>query len=180
MHYLMLVTLTMLPGETSPEARERVFSTLSDDNTFCGEGGRFGCPLADWFVIGGRWSGLLAETLMGDDYRNRLKERFPQFATGSFSDADVKAQSVALDELWRESGGSGLSPLTRSSYEGEGYPDDAMPLNQTLYDRLLSNFEGQTRHHAEGNHCEFVDLNDEELDESFIGRKWIAVVDYHS
>ena len=60
MHYLMLITLTMLPGETSQHARERAYFLLQEDRSFCGDGGRFGHPLCDWFVIGGRWSGFFA------------------------------------------------------------------------------------------------------------------------
>ena len=76
MHYLMLVTITMLPGETSPEARARIHSELLEDGTFCGDGGRFSVPVCDWFVIGGRWSGLLGETVMGDAYREKLRATF--------------------------------------------------------------------------------------------------------
>lgn len=42
MHYLMLTTLTTLPGETSQQARKRAYDLLADDPSFCGEGGRFG------------------------------------------------------------------------------------------------------------------------------------------
>jgi len=53
MHHLMLVTLSLDNGG-SDEARHSAYSQLMDDNSFCGDGGRFGSPLADWFVIGGR------------------------------------------------------------------------------------------------------------------------------
>jgi hypothetical protein len=173
MHYLMLVTLTMLPDETSPEARKRIYSQLVDDHTFCGDGGRFSVPICDWFVIGGRWSGLLRETVMGDAYREKFRERFTEF-TGYYSPDRVKERAEDLNVLWHEFGGSGPSSLNRDSYREHGYEDDVMPLDRTLYKHLLTKYAGQCW-------CEsFVDLDDEDVDETFIGRKWIAVVDYHS
>ena len=60
MHSRLLVTLDAPADAGSQHVREDAFNRLMDDDSFCGEGGRFGHPLCDWFVIGGRWSGLLA------------------------------------------------------------------------------------------------------------------------
>lgn len=136
MHYLMLVTITMLPGETSLEVRQRIHDELAHDETFCGDGGRFSTPVCDWFEIGG---GLLRETVTGD-------------GSSSTHDADFIL----------------------------GCDDDAMPLDRTLYDRLLAEYRGKSTQRLDQFHYAFVDLDDEALDETFIGRKWIAVVDYHS
>jgi len=69
MHYLMLITIAMSPGATSEDARCRAYSRLVEDDSFCRDGGgRFGLPVCDWFVIGGRWSGFLQETLLSDAY----------------------------------------------------------------------------------------------------------------
>jgi hypothetical protein len=180
MHYLMLITFTMLPGETSPHARDRAFGLLMEDDSFCGEGGRFGSPLCDWFVIGGRWSGFLRERLIGETYREALIQRFPKLAGGYYNEADAKAHAPALDALWREYGGSGPSPFNRSGYEQLGYDDDAMPVDRALYDRLLFEYSGDAGRKESSDRCTFSDLDDEEVDDTFIGRKWIAVVDYHS
>jgi hypothetical protein len=179
MHYLMLVTLAMPSEATSFDARTCVESRVIDDRSFCGEGGRFSVPVCDWFVIGGRWSGHLRETLMGDAYRETLLDRFPQFR-GYYSPDQVKECAEELDIHWREFGGSGPSSLNRDAYQGLGYDDDAMPVDRTLYKSLLARYHGEAIHQEKGVHCQFFDLDDEEVDESFIGRKWIAVVDYHS
>jgi hypothetical protein len=180
MHYLMLVTLTMLPGETSPEARVRIYTQLAGDSSFCGDGGRFGITLGDWFVIGGRWSGMLRETVMGNAYRDKLAATFSEFTASYYSKDRVKERAGELDALWREFGGSGPSTFNRDAYREIGYDDDAMPLDRTLYDRLLAKYQGESSQQVDRLHCSLVDLDDEELDETFIGRKWIAVVDYHS
>ena len=77
MHHLMLVTLEMPDGATSSDARFRAHDLLCEDPSFAGDGGRFGSPLCDWFVIGGRWSGLLTETLLGEAYKAAFEQRIP-------------------------------------------------------------------------------------------------------
>jgi hypothetical protein len=178
MHVLMLVTLTMLPSETSAEARQRIHDELTYDETFCGDGGRFGSPTCDWFVIGGRWSGHLRETLMGDAYEQKLTATLPQL-TDRYSRVYRKERAQELNALWREFGGDGPSSLLRDDIGDVGYDDDAMPLDRALYEKLLTAHAGESISHGDDSTCEFVDLNNEELDETFIGRKWIAVVDYH-
>ena len=179
MHYRMFVTTQKEPEDTPACARSRVFDGMLAEPGFCGESSRFGCPLADWFVIGGRWSGCLAETAMGSAYRDRLKAQFPKLAGDWYSDDDVKAHAEALDALWREFGGQTPSPFNRSPHEQWGYEDDALPLSRALYDALLAGHAGETCV-QDGGHCEFLDLDDEPLDETFIGRKWLVVVDYHN
>jgi len=61
MHCRLLVTLDRSLAGTSEEAREVVYEMLSEDSSFIGsETVRFNSPVCDWFVIGGRWSGMLS------------------------------------------------------------------------------------------------------------------------
>ena len=77
MHYRLLITIEY-PADTDPMAVIReAYGRLAKDDSFCGEGGRFGSPLCDWFVIGGRWSGLLAETLIGPAFEVAIDTHFP-------------------------------------------------------------------------------------------------------
>jgi hypothetical protein len=179
MHCFMLITLTMLPAETSEQARERAYNLLINDDSFCGEGGRFGSPLCDWFVIGGRWSGTLRRTLIGQPYQDAINDRFPKLA-GWYSDRDLEPHRAALDALWHEFGGDGASPFNRSAYEEWGYSDDAMPVDKALYDRFLAAYTGQSDGEEDNAPGRFADLDGDSADESFIGRKWIIVIDYHS
>ena len=179
MHFKMLVTLEMCDEATSLDTRAAVYDRLLEDDSFCGEGGRFRSRLCDWFVIGGRWSGCLTETAIGKAYPDKLKTLFPKLAGDYYRTADAKANAEALDALWRECGGQPPSPFNRSAYELDGYEDDAMPLTRELYDALLAEHAGESCH-AEDGHCQFTDLDDECLDETFIGRKWLVVVDYHN
>jgi hypothetical protein len=181
MHYLMLVTLTMSPGASSLDTRIRAHAKLIDDDSFCGEGGRFGSPLCDWFVLGGRWSGVLQEAKLGKPHQEALAREFPQIAGGHYYPADLAVtHKERLNQLWQQAGGSGDSPLTRSNYDELGQDDDAMLVDQTLYERFLRKHEGQSGTPPECADGHVVDLDDDDIDASFIGRKWLIVVDYHS
>jgi hypothetical protein len=177
MHYLMLITLAIEPGEIPQKARDRAFFRLQDDPSFCGDGGRFGTPLCDWFVIGGRWSGYLRKTFMGPPYRAALEQRFPKL-TGWYSDSDVAPHRAALDALWREFGGGGPSPYNRNAYQHTGYDDDALAVDRAVYDRFLERYRGKDD--CDDGSCRFADLDGDPVSESFIDRKCLVVVDYHN
>lgn len=174
MHYLLLITLSAPADAKSTEIRTEVYERLMHDDSFCGQGGRFGSPLCDWFVIGGRWSGHLSETLIGDRYRKAVTARFPDMAAPFVPQSMIDARANELDELWRDIGCAGQSPFTRSTYASLGYHDDAMPLTRELYDALLAQHEGlsEDREH-------YCDLDYEDVTPDFIGQKWLIVVDYH-
>lgn len=176
MHYLMLVTVE---ADSSKQARFSVFEALASDATFCGEGGRFGVPVCDWFVIGGRWSGMLPETQMGKPFRNAMIQRFPELTSNWWPHSLADSQSEELDAIWQSHGGIGSSPYTRSDTDELGHEDDAMPLTAELYDELLNKFEGE-RLVSDDGHCQFLDQEDEPLTRHAIGSKWIVVVDYHN
>jgi hypothetical protein len=181
MHHLMLVTLSRVDAGTSEEARRSAYLLLINDASFVGEGGRFGCPLADWFVLGGRWSGILREAMLGQPYKDALAQEFPEFAKGYYPSSLPEQHKTGLDRLWQRFGGTGSSPLTRSGYEELGADDDAMLVDQFLYDQFLKPHAGTDR--MIGNEypaADFADLDGDEVDESFIGRKWLVVVDYHN
>ena len=179
MHHLMLVTLE-LPNGASDKARDSAYDSLMDDDSFVGEGGRFGCPLADWFVIGGRWSGMLREAILGQPYKDALEQEFPEFTKGYFPSSLVEQHKAGLDQLWQRLGGTGMHPLSRSGYDHYGAADDAMLVDAILYERLLKPYAGSAENLGDDKLPDFADLDRDEVDETFIGRKWLVVVDYHN
>lgn len=177
MHYLMLVTVSASKSDTSTSVRAAVSEALLNDDSFCGEGGRFGSPLADWFVIGGRWSGYLTSSRISEGYRQAVNARFPGYGDKPYELVDDHSES--LDTIWKALGGEAPDPYSRDDTKGLGYPDDAQLLTTELYDLLLFDFEGRACI-SDGCHCEYVDLDGEPLTPDFIGRKWLVVVDYHN
>jgi hypothetical protein len=181
MHYLMLITIAMSPGATSEDERCRAYSRLLEDDSFCRDGGgRFGSPVCDWFVIGGRWSGLLQETPLGDAYQAAFNKEFPDMASGYFPARLVDERRDALNQLWRQFGGRGDNPVTRSSYGQRGCGDDAMLVDQALYGHFLKSLAGKPSCLDDQSPQRFADLDGDDVDETFIGRKWLIVVDYHN
>jgi hypothetical protein len=180
MQHLMLVTLSLPDGGNSDEARRSAFSQLIDDDSFVGDGGRFGCPLADWFVLGGRWSGFLRKTLLGQPYKDAFEQEFPELTKGYFPSSLLEQHKAGLDQLWQRLGGTGAHPLSRSGYDNLGADDDAMLVEPVLYDHFLKPYAGCTESIGDDKLPDFADLDGDEVDESFIGRKWLVIVDYHN
>ena len=174
MHSLLLVTLEPADDANSESVRQQVYDCLLADPSICGDGGRFWSAPCDWFVIGGAWSGLLAETVMGGEFQARVRA-----LTGTdgerLKQSDLERHAADLDALWQSLGGTAPNRYLRKDCHDYGHPDDAMLLSQPLYDALLSEHEGQD---TDG--TSFVDLDGDEISPGFIGRKWLVVVDYHS
>ncbi|MEK7561043.1 MAG: hypothetical protein AAB539_03755 [Patescibacteria group bacterium] len=182
MHYRFLVTFDADTAKTSEDARQHVFDTL-DDEGFCSSG-RWGGGLADWFVIGGRWSGELsrhswARALMaqmdaleqekgvqvcGAHYGDKAKQKLQRTLTRQFQ----KLWDAAAPPDYK-----GI-PIQRSTSIDIGEEDDAMLLTQDFYNALLKEYEGET------DNAQHADLNDDAVSPTLIGKKWIVVVDYHN
>jgi hypothetical protein len=181
MHFRFLVTCDRDWADTSQEARDHVVDTLLEEG-FCGQG-RWGGGFADWFVIGGRWSGELSRHTWAREITARmaaLEEHHAVQVWGAFY-ADVEKQCIQQElarqfqQMWDDAAPAAYIgiPYIRDNYQRDGYADDAMPLTQELYDALLKEYEGkeESEYHA--------DLEYDSVSPEMIGKKWLVVVDYH-
>jgi hypothetical protein len=176
MHYRLFVTIKQYKDETSLNARDKVNNQLQDEG-FCNQDGRFSNGWADWFVIGGRWSGELTRSLLKKDYWEEVKKAVHDDNNFGYSTKDIEdpEKQKKFQEVWEKLGGYGDNPLKRDTYLHIGYEDDAMVVTKELYDKLLKKYEGQTEEQDQ-----FIDLDYEECGEDFIGKKWLVVVDFHN
>jgi hypothetical protein len=174
MHYRFLVTFNKDEADSSIEARSYVMDDLQE-NGFTGVG-RWGGGLADWFVIGGRWSGELTRALLDQEKLAHVEEAFEQqhgwwIGGHEHVTEDIRREQMRaiFDRAFPDF--TGDMPFWRDQYESYGYEDDAMVLTSALYDALLKAYEGQedTDEHA--------DLDDEPVSPDMIGKKWVVVVD---
>ena len=183
MHYRFLVTFDGEHAAYSDEAREYVRETLLEEG-FCGTG-RWGGGLADWFVIGGRWSGELSRHTWAQGISAEMEalEREHddiQVWGASYGDSEKQRTQQELatrfQHLWDTQAPDAYKaiPIQRDTYQENGYADDAMLLTRELYDALLKEYEGQeeSEYHA--------DLEYEPVSPEMAGKKWLVVVDYHS
>ena len=75
MHVRFLVTFNKDDAATSEEAREHVYDTLLAKALPIRKG-RWNGGLADWFVIGGRWSGELTRALLDKEKLETVEKKF--------------------------------------------------------------------------------------------------------
>jgi len=184
-HARLIVLVDREDNDTSLEARQAAESLLELHN-FVGGGGLFASPPADWFVIGGRWSGFLQvlrydphnkwDAFWKEFYDRKLDWRGEGFPPGN-------KQTERAEELFRQffPDFEGEPPIYRDPYRSLGYEDDAQVLDETLF-KFLKRIEdyAQGGDLYEGG-C-FVDLDNpyDGLKPGAIGRKWVILVDFHS
>jgi len=172
MHFKALMTFKKENAKNSQEAREYVINYLENEG-FCSSG-YFSNSIADWFVIGGRWSGELQNI----DIEKKIKKMLQKKGKPKdefIYESDIEENKKEIEKIWKDSGGKGECSWIRDNYKVDGYEDDAMIVNKEIYDKFLKEYEGDT---SDGEY--FWDLDYEEVDKEFIGNKWIVVVDYHS
>lgn len=138
MHVLLLVTTNKEEGETSHQARERVSSTLLDDLSFLGEGGRLSSPVCDWFVIGGRWSGELTKRRLPRKQIKAFEKAFEEQhgwwlgGTQRITEDTRREQACSLFRTYVPDF-TGEMPYWRAHYQGVGSEDDAQVIDKQLY-----------------------------------------------
>ena len=190
MHYRLLVTFEKGSTNTSEEARRYVEQELLNDPSFSG-GGRFGGGVADWFVIGGRWSGELSRASWGREVEKEIvaleKDAKLQVWGAYYGDkkmreaqARLKQQvealyAAAVPQQYRDKG----LDYDRDTYLDLGYEDDAMLLTHELYDSLLAEYAGDFITHSQYS-VAFVDLDYDPLAPELVNKEWLVVVDAHT
>jgi hypothetical protein len=184
MHYLYFVRVQKNEAENSADACERAQQILENEG-FAGEGGFFGSSKADWFVIGGRWSGELSKfdpkVVKAQKY---IKKTWPTAweATNNFySSLKDKLADKKSDEAQAEAyhlKETGL-PFYRDSYIHTGYNDDAVVITAELIKALKKEYKDT----SEIVEC-FDSVNGEEIYISKLPKQsigdYLVVVDYHN
>lgn len=184
MHTRLLVTFDKDKVRNSAEARDYVENYLEQEGFVDAANARWGRGYADWYVIGGRWSGELSRHSWGKElyeYMTAIEQKRDVQVWGAhYGDKAKRAKQKVLEkeltELWREKAPKEYSdiPINRDTYMDLGYADDAMILTDKIYTGLLKQYAGEqeSEYHA--------DVEYQDVSEAFIGKKWIVVVDYHA
>jgi hypothetical protein len=187
MHSLYFVRIEK--ARDAEEAKRKADAVL-EENSFAGDGGYYCVPKADWYVIGGGWSGFLTDiTPEGKraeaDIRAMLKADYPGLELGlrgvRYGDAEKEKlrleASRRADALYTEATGF---PYIRDSYEVDGHTDDARQITLELLAALRAE-AADTEVCLVGEHGGIEDENRlyDLGDEALLG-SWLVVVDYHS
>lgn len=185
MHCRLIVLVQEDGAESSLDARQTVEAQLMNQS-FVGEGGLFASPPADWFVIGGRWSGSLTQLRLDRDRLSAFWKEFDSQRLGWVGrNRPEEQQKTKALELFAQffPDFEGEPPVWRDAYERLGYEDDAQILDETLF-RFLKELKGYPQEAGLDDlyrgRC-YVDLDQphEELTSDAIGKKWCVVVDFH-
>ena len=175
MHYLYFVKIK--DAKNSQDAKRKAIQELDNQNFANDNAGYFGSGKADWYVIGGRWSGHLSKITM-----KGWKEASNKLFTGDYiARGEIEANEKELEKIWKSCGGKDKNPYSRNSYKNDGYPDDAMKLTKPLLKALQATHSDKTEL---GDMVEVYDvklgheITVKDLTNEDIG-SFIVVIDYH-
>lgn len=178
MHQRLFVLIPKSKAKSSIEARQFVCEWLIGEG-FVARGGRFSSTgPADWFVIGGRWSGELTRALLDQKKLKKFRDKFEKkygWWTGGKEKITEQQRLKQSKELFSNffPKFKDIHPFWRYNYKETGYKDDAMVVTGKLFDRLELN---ELPKNEEG----VIDTEEEDIEKkSVVGKKWIVVVDYH-
>jgi len=186
MHYLYYVALEKEGIKTSKEAREYANTMLTNEG-FCNQGGYFGGGKADWFVIGGRWSGELTKLLLDQDKLKKVNEELGDnhWWLGGEEKMTEEKRLKQYEKVFRKyfPDFKGVLPAWRNGYNQLGEEDDAMLVDE----KLLKAFKKSGCKETEIFDREFggertigsLDRYKNEYKYSLLG-KWLVVIDYHN
>jgi hypothetical protein len=87
----------------------------------------------DWYVIGGRWSGVLNKH--NEEFGEKAKElfgtKYPE-NDGFISTKMVDENRDGLQAIWESFGATSPNPYNRDSYSTRNNDDDIMPLSECI------------------------------------------------
>lgn len=183
-------TLYFVKTKIKEDARRRAFNILEENNFASDSNGYWGSSKGDWFVIGGRWSGLM--TQKSDAYKKAQKLIKPLLEE-NFKENNEKIENLLtylninehvvsselknkIDKIFIKE--TGL-PYFRNTYDHFGYTDDVFEITKENLAILKKDYAD----------CEVAEIEDEgdwveteypveKLTEEDIG-SYLVIVDYH-
>ena len=187
MHALLYVLCPKDGLADSKSARRHVFHWLSD-NGFTENKGLFQHYYADWFVIGGRWSGELTANQLDQEKLTALNKEFhDKYGFWISKDITEEMRQKQYREITQKyfPDYQGIPWAFRDTYKEEGYEDDAQIVNKLLYERIIKEHlldQISQEKLWNGGAVIATDKTDNKnpiTPDRFIGKYWIVAVDFH-
>jgi len=183
MHSLYFVKI-----KNKEEAQKRVYELLLDNNFASENNGFYGSSKADWFVIGGRWSGLMTQSLPSyNEAKELIKPLLKKELKKSpdlldylyINDHHIQSEETKkeIDRIFTEKTGY---PFFRNTYGHTEYGDDFFELTEETLAILQKDYADIE--------VAFVEDDDNYIDYegkvSDLGKKhlgeYLVIVDYHN
>ncbi len=192
MHNLYFVSIPREEVTTSAEAREYAVNFL-DENGFADESGLYKNPRADWYEVGGRWSGLY--TKLQDWWKDYEKEvndmvaaKYKALTSGivgvHYGNKRAQTQQqkaiAEANAIFKKYCTTVSNPLERCgtfSWDGVSHydSDDAFIMTAELFEKIKKE-EGEV-FVAITENCDEENIGFIETEDA-VGR-WFVVIDYH-
>lgn len=166
---------------TSEEARLGTMQQLLSEGFNATQ--TFASGIADWFVVGGRWSGELIRIHLDQKKLEKCDKEFEKkygwFTNGKIGKEKRQEQYKKLFKKYFPTY-KGECLQWRNSYNETGYIDDGMIVNDLMYEKIIK--DGLDKDYYDGG--KVVDMMYEEqgietTPENTIDKKWIVVIDFH-
>jgi len=181
-HNMVYVLVPKYLVENKEKVAEYVHRSLSNEG-FVDDGSKlFTTSPADWFVIGGRYSGILTKIRLDPEKFSDYDEFLVAEIEKSKNDeAFVKSVTKAWKTFFPEY--SHLTPIfLREPYLELGYPDDVQEVDEVIYEKIIEremSIYGTifgTNIYESGTILNLYGIDE---NEPMIGNFWIVVVDFH-
>ena len=183
MHYLYIVAVKKEKDTKKEELLSDMQTELESNNFASDNNGFYGSSKADWFVMGGRWSGHLQEIQI-KGWREKATELVKKGKEEKdyIYTKDIEDNKQALQELWVSMGGEYQNPWDRDNYNHNGCEDDCMLLDEKLYQALKEKDfdEVEVAIYEDGYIQEEMFLKEWLKNEKVVGDYYLCVVDYHN
>ena len=194
MHYRLIVVVDGIRQKKEKESKTRttslkirkdVFGRMLDEGFI--DNKKFSYGIADWFVIGGRWSGAFTEIelnkLLWSACLEKLQEDINSTGLNSFYRNLKKTQVNNGTKIFNSffPKFKGQLPFYRDSYSQTGFSDDAKIIDKKLWNGLIKKLIKE----CTGNDSEdpLINLDGDAKDLTFmntVDKKWAVVIDYHT
>ena len=177
MHHLYYVAIPKegIGDNKGSKLVAEVVSARLEEEGFIDSEKFFSTARADWFVVGGRWSGILQSVI-----NSKLDwKAFENYRTKSHNKTTAEIQ-----KKWKEVGGEGPNPTKRNQREAYGYDDDVLSVGDPEEHQQLTDFL-KARH--AGGEVEVLDIfeweemyTDEFAKRDFQEPYYLVAIDYHN
>jgi len=180
MHCLYFVKIQKEEAASARAAIDRALSILEAENFAGNEGGYWGGGKGDWFVMGGRWSGIFSGLPVNGDFDDEVLKLVRSNEQSRHdclfvTDAECKKYAEEIQTLWVGLGGKNVNPYARDNYKLDGYDDDAAVVSAELIAALQKKFPKDMEYYdSEAYEEKSLSM----LSTEDIGH-WLVAVDYH-
>jgi len=175
LHAVLYVLLPKRKANTSAGARIMV------SNWFIRKTRRLYC---DWFVIGGRWSGMVPVVRLPQRKVKAYTKELQQNKYYQSQGLSEQQRNVKIQQCFKRyfPNFSGEAPDIRDTYQTFGYDDDAMLVDDTIYRRLVkAKFSQNMSGALDGGLVVSTNRLKKKAatPSNIIDRYWIVPVDFH-